>query len=346
MTMTEITEKYKKDLDKLKIFEIINYSIAAIGVITWIIMYFCNINIILLVDIFVIVLIVDMIAVNLAYIKPQKKKIIEEGHNEIVKMIVNEKFPNCVYNPEMNLKDGITSADIRSTGLFSKWTNAFNTKYNIKSIYKGVPFRFCSVESYDYDKYTIKSEGYADPYDYREIDVKNVAFKGCWFIFNCHIKLSSSIIIVSKHTKIEEELMYKQKISPLCQIATPNNDFNRLFSVFSYDIESPQKLLTEKLMNNLFYFENKIRSAIYVYIDNGIVHVGVEHREGFFKPMLSIFDSVEKMIQSLYYDMNFIFDCLNTFDFSEYVTKAYTDFKLENDSIFYTGKDVDTNYYI
>ncbi len=350
MSIKETIEKYKQDLKRLKKFEIIHYAIIAAAVIIWCITFFAanfnsDYNAVRLGNILVVVALIDAFAVNMAYIKPQKKKIIENGHITITEAIIKEYFPKCKYSLKNNPEIGMTTSEICATGLIKKGANAFDITNNINSIYKGVPFKFSAVDSYNYDQINVRNIRHFRRIS-REIDIKETSFKGCWFIFNCRIQLSSSITVISKISKFTSELIYKQSVSAIRQINTPNQEFNDNFLVFAYDIESPQALLTDSLMKKIILLQKRTSAPLRIYFDNGIVHVGIEVQKNFFAPMLSIFDSVETMTQSAQDDADFILKCLSIFDLSDYVTKAYTDFKTENDSIFYTGKDVDTVYYI
>lgn len=348
MNIHKAVEEYKKNLKKLKCFIIINYVIAIFGVIIWVLLYIFNYETkntlwIPLANVLIIVLAIDMFAVHLAYIKPQKKKIINEKYKEIVKILVKDNFSGCVYSYDNTITENIITPDeVCSTGLISKGTNGFNTSHHIKSVYKGVPFRFCVFKSYCFQDYKSNMLVRNSIDGTRE----RVIFKGCWIVLNCHIKINSSVSIVSRNTKTEEELNYKQKISTIRRINTPNNQFNSLFSVFGYDTETPEYILTEDLMSNLILLQKHLNARLYLYFNNGMVYVGVERNKDFFAPMLSVFDSAESMIQSLYDDIKYIFTCLDMLNFSKYVTKDYTDFKIQNDSMYYTGKDVDTTYYI
>lgn len=348
MAIKESVEEYKKDLKKLKSFEIINYSIAIFGAIIFIVLYAFNygenMSLIFLANVLAVVLALDIFAVNLAYVKPQKKKLIEDRQREIIKKLVNESFPGSTYSYSSLPDSGIKPSDICSTGLLSKGINGFDITHNIKSIYKGVPFKFCALKSYSYQ--TVSSSAYiANNRIPTEKTEKGIDFNGCWFIFNCHIKTNSSLYIVSRGSKTDEQLDYQQKISALRRINVPDNQFNSIFSVFGYDLKTAEYILTPSFMEKLLFLQKRFQSRLYVYCDSGVIYVGIENYKNFFAPMVSVFDSVEGMLQAAQNDIDYIITCLDILDFSDYVTKDYTDFKIQNDSIFYTGKDVDTVYY-
>lgn len=322
--MDELIQSYKKDLKNLKHFELINYIIFGFGSLIWFILILIGLSnkddaLIFLSNIMILVFFVDIFAVNLAYIKPKKSKLINDGHYQIVKTIVQDSFPKSKYNYNYTSTDNMAPIDIYSSGIITKniVVNPFN---HISTVYNGVLFRFCTF------KYTEK------------IHIG-------WFILNCKVEPDSSIFIVSKDIEIEENLRYKQTVSPLLQVPTNNIEFNNLFNVFCYDNYSSQKILNEKLMNKIIKFHRNNNCHICLSIDNGVVHIGLICNRELFAPMVSINDSVENMIDATKKDIYFMKDCLYTFDFSEYVSSDYTDFKIQNNSIYYTGKDVDKKYY-
>lgn len=289
----------------------------------------------------------DAFAVYLAYIIPAQREFRNEGYGVIISDTVKNAFPDCKYSYKSGDFNAITSADISSTELIPKGANGFDIYNNIKGVHNSVPFRFCTLEMYNYN--TVNSYiRFNNSRIQTERDVKNSVFKGCWFMFDCHIKMNSRVFIVSRNSRSYNDLIYKMKISPLQEILTPDNEFNSMFAVFSYDLESPDYIVTGKLMNSLKYLTNKYRCSTLVYCNDGIISVGINIGKKLLKPDTIAFipDSVEQIIQSAQNDTNFILDCLNILDFSDYVTDDYIRFKQQNDSMYYTGKDIDTNYQI
>lgn len=294
-----------------------------------------------------IILAFDAFAFYIAYIRKAQREFYDEGYSVLISDTVKNAFPGCKYSYKSNDFDAITSTDISSTELIPKGANGFDIYNNIKGVHNSVPFRFCTFEMYNYN--TVNSNAYINNSRIqREKNIKNSVFQGCWFMFDCHIKMNSRVFIVSRHSSSYNDLLYKMKISPLHEISTPDSDFNRMFAVFSYDLESPKYIVTEKIRNTFKYLANKHNCSVVVYCNDGVISVGINCGRTFLRPDDPAFIPIssDSVIDSAKRDTEFIADCLNILDFSEYVTKDYTEFKQQNSSMYYTGKDLDTNYPI
>lgn len=293
------------------------------------------------------VVLADFLAIYVAYIRPNQRTFRNEGYGVIISDIVKKTLPDCKYKYNDDSFEAIKSTDISTSELIPKNANGFNIYNNIKGVHNSVPFRFCTLEMYNYN--TVNTNTYIGHTKIqRERNIKNNVFEGCWFIFDCHIKMNSRVFIVSRHSSSYNDLIYKMKISPLQEILTPDNDFNSMFAVFSYDLESPEYIVNSKMMNYLKYLSKKYNCDPVVYCNNGVISVGINCGRAILRPdTFSIFPvSIESVINSAQSDIAFVADCLNILDFSDYVTQNYTEFKQQNDSMYYTGKDIDTNYPI
>ncbi|MDD6489353.1 MAG: DUF3137 domain-containing protein [Clostridia bacterium] len=357
MSSNQSAEKYINKYNKVKRFKIITLILAFVALACLITCLVLRISYLgdtfsqglaSVLQVITMVITLDAFAVYIAYIRPAQREFRNEGYGVIISDTVKNAFPGCKYSYKSGNFDAITSTDISSTELIPKSANGFDIYNNIKGVHKSVPFRFCTLEMYNYNivNSNVRFNNSRIP---TERAIKNSMFQGCWFIFDCHIKMDSRVFIVSRQSSSYSDLLYKMKISPLQEILTPDNEFNSMFAVFSYDLESPEYIVTKKIMKNLKYLVNKHHCTALVYCNDGVISVGLNCGRPLLRPDTSIFTSfsVDTVINSAQLDTKFIIDCLNILDFSDYVTAEYTELKKQqNDSMYYTGKDIDTNYRI
>lgn len=356
MAQNQSAEKHINKYNRVKRFKIIIFILAVVAValfvtgVVWKLYYredsfsqeFASVF-----QLLALVIAFDAFAVYIACIRPAQREFRNEGYAAIISDTVKNAFPDCKYSYKSDDFDAITSTDISSTELIPKGATGFDIYNNIKGVHNSVPFRFCTLEMYNYNivNSNVRLKGSRIQ---RERAIKNSIFIGCWFVFDCHIKMNSRVFIVSRHSSSYNDLLYKMKISPLQETLTPDDEFNSMFAVFSYDLESPEYIVTEKLINNLKHLVNKHQCTVLVYCNDGIISVGINCGKPLLRPDTSILTSfsTETVINSAQNDTKFILDCLDILDFSDYVTADYTKFKQQNDSIYYTGKDIDKNYRI
>ena len=352
MSSNQSVEKYINKYNRVKRFKLTDIILIVIALVLFLMSYIPQLCLYIetmatVYKLVALVLVFDAFAVYLAYIIPAQREFRNEGYGVIISDTVKNAFPNCKYSYKSGDFNIITPVDISSTELIPKGANGFDIYNNIKGVHNSVPFRFCTLEMYTYN--TVNSNiRFNNSKIQTERNVKNSVFQGCWFMFDCHIEMNSRVFIVSRESSSYNDLIYKMKISPLQEILTPDNDFNSMFAVFSYDLESPEYIVTKKLMKNLKYLVKKYNCSAVVYCNDGVISVGLNCGRPILRPDASIFGSfsAETAIHSAQLDTKFIVDCLDILDFSDYVTTDYTEFKQNNDSMYYTGKDIDTNYRI
>ncbi|MGN0469697.1 MAG: DUF3137 domain-containing protein [Acutalibacteraceae bacterium] len=356
MVQNQSAEKYINKYNRVKRFKIIIAVLLVVAialVITSIVFYIryyddsFSQRCASVLRVLAVVIAFDAFAVYVAYIIPAQREFRNEGYGVIISDTVKNAFPGCKYSYKLNDFDAITSTDISSTELIPKAANGFDIYNNIKGVYNSVPFRFCTLEMYNYN--TVNSNTHFNNSRIAtEKAIKNSVFQGCWFMFDCHIKMNSRVLIVSRHSSSYNDLIYKMKISPLQEVSTPDSEFNSMFAVFSYDLESPEYIVTGSLMNTFKYLAKKYNCAVLAYCNDGIISVGLNCGRTFLRPDKSILTSfsAESVIQAAQLDIDIIIDFLKILDFSKYVSAEYTAFKQQNDSIYYTGKDIDTSYRI
>lgn len=270
-------EKRRKKIVLLRIIIMFPFFIVAIF---WV-YYTCVIGynkddnlamliIVTLIAIYIILLIGWFIS-NL-FLKNKITKLNLDYKREIVLNVFNSVFQNVFYQPN----DGIKETTIANTCVFPASDNFKSNDY-IKAKYKNIGFEFSDVFMEEENERIITDEktGITKTEKYYI-----TLFRGQWLILDFNRPFKKSVRIIENGLR---NAMRKNFNIPMKKVEFEDEQFNRIFSVYTLDDYEAFYIVTPTMINNIMKLKSKIKNQILFCFIGNKLHIGISNSSDLFE---------------------------------------------------------------
>ena len=264
-----------------------------------------TIGVVLLIITKIPILLLATITVGLisrSLINEEKKKFYDEYKRVIVLETFKEIFSNIYYDHNQ----GIDINKIIDCDILPEIDSHLSYDY-LKATINDIEFECADVTIYDKKKTKNKDE------------IKNILFKGQWYIFQLKQKYMSDIQIVDKNFKYNKriveafkKLKSNKEVKNFIFLETDNIKFNELFNLYTIVDFDAINFLTPEIINNIIQLKKKIYGELLICVHDNKLHIAVNNFYNNFEPKIHRKVNIEKDKQKIRKELediaNFIID--------------------------------------
>ncbi len=224
-----------------------------------------NVEILVMLAIFCLVISIGVVAFFFFKAFDQKKKLKELLKDKVITSLVENEFENGVYMKNTCLPIEV----INEAGLIKKPDRYHGEDY-VEGIVDGVFFQTSDV---DLKERRVRSNGKTTTVTYETY------FKGRWYTFDFHKDTTGVLKVIESSFKLFDGMFSSFK-----KFKTESIEFNKKFSTLSNDEQMVFYILTPRMITKILDIEASHNGKIYFGFLNGKLHIGINDNKDYLEP--------------------------------------------------------------